>query len=106
MKGFWPQSHRDSEQFKKPGTPLGLLAALAAVEFRRGFSTHGKLGFLFLVASATIEFSRRDATRNLLSRSPVLKRRAKVSRRYAANQSHFFKSVMTSEAELTIRNDV
>ena len=80
----WPQSHRNTERFEKAGSPLRWFAALVAFEFSRGFSTHGKLGFLFLVASATIEFSRRYATRNLFLRYPALKRRAKVSRRSAA----------------------
>ena len=80
----WPQSHRNTERFEKAGSPLRWFAALVAFEFSRGFSTHGKLGFLFLIASATIEFSRRYATRNLFLRSPALKRRAKVSRRSAA----------------------
>ena len=62
-KRDWPQSHRDTERLEKAGSPLRQFAASAAFEFSRGFSTHGKLGFLFLVASATIEFSRRYATK-------------------------------------------
>ena len=38
---------------------LSLFAALAAVEFSRGFSTHGKLARNRCVASATLELRRR-----------------------------------------------
>ncbi len=63
---------------------IPLLAAIAAFEFSRGFSTHGKGRQLPFVASATIEFSRRYATWDFFSRHPALKRRAKFNRRSAA----------------------
>ncbi len=86
MKKNGPQGRRDIEIFKKDQLPFRPFAASTAFEFSRGFSTHGKLRFLFLVALATIEFSRRYATRYLLLRYPALKRRAKVSRRSAARR--------------------
>ena len=45
-------------EVKKAKSRFPLSAALAAFEFSRGFSTHGKKKNLLLVASATTEFSR------------------------------------------------
>ena len=61
-------------------------AASAALEFSRGFSTHGGVWILFFVALATIEFSRRYATRDSFPAHPAFQRRAKISRRYAAKK--------------------
>lgn len=71
-------------KFKKAKPFANFFAALAAFEFSRGFSIHGKGKNLPFVASATIEFSRRYATRNVFARYPALKRRAKLTCRYAA----------------------
>lgn len=71
-------------QTKKAKLRLSLSAASAAFEFSRGCSTHGRPKVLPLVASATIEFNRRYATKDFFSHYPALKRRAKFSRRSAA----------------------